>query len=65
MLSHLPKLLYHHHYPLSVKHVSLNKGGGLESTSSSTAHPRPADPEVHPQTEDYWGHVNPIGPEPA
>ncbi|KAB0357078.1 hypothetical protein FD754_001234 [Muntiacus muntjak] len=20
------------------------------------------DPEVHPQTEDYWGHVNPIGP---
>ncbi len=20
------------------------------------------DPEVHPQTEDYWGHVNPVGP---
>lgn len=20
------------------------------------------DPEVHPQTEDYWGNVNPIGP---
>ncbi|KAJ3526632.1 hypothetical protein NM688_g8237 [Phlebia brevispora] len=20
------------------------------------------DPEVHPQQEDYWGHVNPIGP---
>ncbi len=20
------------------------------------------DPEVHPQAEDYWGHVNPIGP---
>jgi len=20
------------------------------------------DPLVHPQTEDYWGHVNPIGP---
>ena len=20
------------------------------------------DPEQHPQTEDYWGHVNPIGP---
>ena len=19
------------------------------------------DPEIHPQTEDYWGHVNPIG----
>lgn len=20
------------------------------------------DPEVHPQQEDYWGHVNPLGP---
>jgi UDP-glucuronate decarboxylase len=20
------------------------------------------DPTVHPQTEDYWGHVNPVGP---
>ena len=20
------------------------------------------DPKVHPQTEDYWGNVNPIGP---
>jgi UDP-glucuronate decarboxylase len=20
------------------------------------------DPEIHPQTEDYWGHANPIGP---
>ncbi len=20
------------------------------------------DPKVHPQTEDYWGHVNPLGP---
>ena len=20
------------------------------------------DPDVHPQAEDYWGHVNPIGP---
>ena len=20
------------------------------------------DPNVHPQTEDYWGHVNPVGP---
>uniref|UniRef100_A0A8C0YMW0 UDP-glucuronic acid decarboxylase 1 n=1 Tax=Cyprinus carpio carpio TaxID=630221 RepID=A0A8C0YMW0_CYPCA len=20
------------------------------------------DPEMHPQNEDYWGHVNPIGP---
>lgn len=21
-----------------------------------------ADPEEHPQKEEYWGHVNPIGP---
>ncbi len=20
------------------------------------------DPQIHPQSEDYWGHVNPIGP---
>ena len=20
------------------------------------------DPEIHPQSEDYWGHVNPVGP---
>lgn len=20
------------------------------------------DPHVHPQTEDYWGNVNPVGP---
>ncbi len=20
------------------------------------------DPQIHPQTEDYWGHVNPLGP---
>ena len=20
------------------------------------------DPDVHPQPESYWGHVNPIGP---
>jgi UDP-glucuronate decarboxylase len=23
------------------------------------------NPDVHPQPESYWGHVNPIGPEPA
>ena len=20
------------------------------------------DPQIHPQREDYWGHVNPVGP---
>jgi nucleoside-diphosphate-sugar epimerase len=28
-------------------------------TSTSEAY---GDPQVHPQREDYWGHVNPIGP---
>src|SRR5262249_32079500 len=23
------------------------------------------DPQVHPQREDYWGHVNPRGPRPC
>lgn len=31
-------------------------------TALPSCPPPPADPEVHPQTEDYWGHVNPIGP---
>jgi UDP-glucuronate decarboxylase len=31
----------------------------LLHTSTSEVY---GDPEVHPQTEDYWGHVNPIGP---
>jgi UDP-glucuronate decarboxylase len=31
----------------------------LLHTSTSEVY---GDPKVHPQTEDYWGHVNPIGP---
>ena len=34
-------------------------GARLLHTSTSEVY---GDPEVHPQTEDYWGHVNPIGP---
>src|SRR3569833_800049 len=30
----------------------------LQATTSEVY----GDPSVHPQTEDYWGHVNPIGP---
>jgi dTDP-glucose 4,6-dehydratase len=29
----------------------------LASTSESYG-----DPQIHPQTEDYWGNVNPVGP---
>lgn len=31
----------------------------LLHTSTSEVY---GDPEVHPQKEDYWGHVNPLGP---
>ena len=31
----------------------------LLHTSTSEVY---GDPDVHPQREDYWGHVNPIGP---
>ena len=34
-------------------------GARLLHTSTSEVY---GDPQVHPQTEDYWGHVNPIGP---
>jgi len=34
-------------------------GARILHTSTSEVY---GDPEVHPQTEDYWGHVNPLGP---
>ena len=34
-------------------------GARLLHTSTSEVY---GDPQVHPQTEDYWGHVNPVGP---
>ncbi len=35
------------------------KGARIIVASTSEVY---GDPLVHPQTEDYWGHVNPIGP---
>jgi len=35
------------------------KGARMLIASTSEVY---GDPQVHPQTEDYWGHVNPIGP---
>jgi dTDP-glucose 4,6-dehydratase len=35
------------------------KGARLLLTSTSEVY---GDPEVHPQREDYWGNVNPVGP---
>jgi dTDP-glucose 4,6-dehydratase len=39
--------------------LSLAKGARFFLASTSEVY---GDPQVHPQTEDYWGHVNPIGP---
>ena len=39
--------------------LALAKGARFMIASTSEVY---GDPEVHPQTEDYWGHVNPIGP---
>jgi len=39
--------------------VALAKGARFFLASTSEVY---GDPLVHPQTEDYWGHVNPIGP---
>ena len=41
-------------------------GPGQAREGARSSRPRPSevygDPHVHPQTEDYWGNVNPIGP---
>jgi dTDP-glucose 4,6-dehydratase len=39
--------------------VAKDKNARLLLASTSEVY---GDPQVHPQTEDYWGHVNPIGP---
>src|SRR5215467_7837777 len=39
--------------------LAKNKGARILLASTSEIY---GDPLVHPQTEDYWGNVNPIGP---
>ncbi|MGH9156886.1 MAG: UDP-glucuronic acid decarboxylase family protein [Acidimicrobiales bacterium] len=39
--------------------LAKDKGARFFLASTSEVY---GDPEVHPQSEDYWGHVNPIGP---
>jgi dTDP-glucose 4,6-dehydratase len=39
--------------------LAKDKGATFMLASTSEVY---GDPLVHPQTEDYWGHVNPIGP---
>ncbi|MDP9388419.1 MAG: SDR family oxidoreductase [Actinomycetota bacterium] len=39
--------------------LAKDKGARFLLASTSEVY---GDPEVHPQAEDYWGHVNPVGP---
>ena len=39
--------------------LAMAKGARLIIASTSEVY---GDPQVHPQTEEYWGHVNPVGP---
>ena len=39
--------------------LAKEKGARILLASTSEVY---GDPQVHPQPEDYWGHVNPIGP---
>lgn len=39
--------------------IARRKGARFLLASTSEVY---GDPQVHPQPEDYWGHVNPVGP---
>jgi len=39
--------------------LAMAKGARMLIASTSEVY---GDPHVHPQTEDYWGNVNPVGP---
>jgi dTDP-glucose 4,6-dehydratase len=39
--------------------LAKEKGATFFIASTSEVY---GDPQVHPQTEEYWGHVNPVGP---
>src|ERR1700734_545229 len=39
--------------------IARKYAGGYLHASTSECY---GDPEVHPQVESYWGHVNPVGP---
>lgn len=45
----------------AINMLGLAKRLGVKILQASTSEVY-GDPAVHPQTEDYWGHVNPIGP---
>ena len=45
----------------AINMLGLAKRTGARILQASTSEVY-GDPEVHPQTEDYWGRVNPLGP---
>lgn len=45
----------------AINMLGLSKRTGARVLQASTSEVY-GDPEIHPQTEDYWGRVNPIGP---
>ncbi|HEX5211653.1 MAG TPA: UDP-glucuronic acid decarboxylase family protein [Pseudolabrys sp.] len=45
----------------AINMLGLAKRVGAKILQASTSEVY-GDPQVHPQGEDYWGHVNPIGP---
>ncbi len=49
------------HGPGALHTLGLAKANGARYVLASTSEVY-GDPEVHPQSESYWGHVNPIGP---
>ncbi len=44
---------------INMLRLARERGAVLLQASTSEVY---GDPEVHPQSESYWGHVNPIGP---
>ncbi len=44
----------------AINMLGLAKRVGAKILQASTSEVY-GDPQIHPQTEDYWGHVNPIG----
>ncbi|WP_029896924.1 UDP-glucuronic acid decarboxylase family protein [Desulfohalovibrio reitneri] len=45
----------------AINMLGLAKRTGARILQASTSEVY-GDPEIHPQTEDYWGNVNPLGP---
>ncbi|MGH0133898.1 UNVERIFIED_CONTAM: hypothetical protein FKN15_067384 [Acipenser sinensis] len=52
--------IYHLASPASPPNYMYNPIKTLKTNTIGTLNM--LDPEVHPQSEEYWGHVNPIGP---